>query len=119
MEGIELKKIKNVTIDVKDIPLGRAASHVAFVLRGKDRVDFVYHKLIPIQVHIKNYDKVKIRRASKKIQTRYTGYPSGLRSRTLAALYAKDPKSVFRKSVLGMLPKNKLQKRFISNLIFE
>lgn len=117
----ESKKPETIIVDVRDISLGRAASKAAFLLRGKDRPDFAYHRTLPITVEVKNYDKLKIgtKKMAQKIYIRYTGYPSGLRKTKLSDLYKKDSKMVFRKAVWGMLPKNKLRKVFIKNLTFE
>ncbi|MCH7883275.1 uL13 family ribosomal protein [Patescibacteria group bacterium] len=116
----ESKKPETITVDVRDISLGRAASKAAFLLRGKDRPDFAYHRAPLIIIEIKNYDKVKIgtKKMAQKVYIRYTGYPSGLRKTKLSDLYKKDSKMVFRKAVWGMLPKNKLRKVFIKNLVF-
>lgn len=112
---------KSYIIDVKDKSLGRTASEVAVMLRGKSLPDFQPNIAPKIQVKIKNVDKLKFtgNKFLKKEYKRYSGYPGGLKSIKFSEVYQKTPEKAFKKAVEGMLPKNKLRKKFLENLIFE
>lgn len=107
-------------IDVSGMALGRAASGAALALRGKKEANFLPNRLPAVRVEIKNYDQIKIseKKMSQKFYKRFSGYPSGLKKESLADLYKKDPQEVFLNAVRGMLPKNKLQKQFLKNIMF-
>lgn len=114
------KDITIIELDVKGKSLGRAASEVAVLLRGKNRTDFEprirpSHKVAILHVGELNIFPGKL---NTKKYTRYSGYPSGLKILTLKELLKKSPKEVFRKAVWGMLPKNRSRKFIIKNLIF-
>ncbi len=100
--------------------MGRAASEVASILRGKNRSDFAPNKSPEITLEIKNCDKLKIgeKKMEQKKYKRYSGYPSGLKHTKLGELYGKNPREVFIKAVKGMLPRNKLRKNLIKNIIW-
>lgn len=119
---MELKKDKKekIIIDVGGFALGRAASMVASVLRAKSQPDFAPNRAPTFKVEIKNYDRIKIsdKKMDQKIYKRYSGYPSGLKKIKLVDVYRKNPQDLFLRAVKGMLPKNKLQKIILKNLIF-
>lgn len=99
--------------------LGRLATKVAVVLRGKDGADFSHHLPdLARKVTVYNTGKLKFtgNKLEGKIYYRYSGYPGGIRSRTLKEQMALDSREVFRAAVYGMLPKNKLRDKFIRNL---
>lgn len=111
---------KEYILDAKDKSLGRLASETASILRGKREVDFAPNRLAAVKVKIINLDKLKI--SEKKIEQKYykkhSGYPGGLKITPLKkALEKKGVAYIFRQAVMNMLPKNKLQKRMIKNLI--
>lgn len=112
---------QEITIDVRGKSLGRAASEVAFNLRGKGRPDFVPHKVLPVKVKVKNVAQIKV--TGKKMQNkkykRFSGYPSGLKEIPMEKVFNKSPQEVFKKAVRGMLPNNKLRKDYLKNLSFE
>jgi large subunit ribosomal protein L13 len=112
--------MKEYTLDAKDKTLGRLASEAASILRGKREVDFAPNRLPAVKVKIINLDKIKI--SEKKIEQKYykshSGYPGGLKVTPMKkALEKKGIDYVFRKTVMGMLPKNKLRSKIIKNLI--
>lgn len=117
----EIKKENIRVIDAQGQVLGRLASQVVLLLRGKHEVDFVPYKEPKTKVVIKNVDKIKItgRKLSSKFYIKHTGYPGGLKKKKMADIFLQDPKWVFRHAVLGMLPKNKLRNKMIKNLSFE
>lgn len=108
-------------IDATNQVLGRLASKIALLLRGKHKPNFDPSKDEGDFVIVKNVDKIKVtgKKMEKKKYFWHSGYPGGLKVRTLKELFAKDPKEVLRIAVLGMLPKNKLRKRMIKRLKFE
>jgi len=109
------------TIDATNKVLGRLASVIAQLLRGKHKPDFAPHKDEGDFVVVKNADKVKItgKKMEQKKYYRYSGYPGGLKELPLKKLFARDPNEVLREAVLGMLPKNRLRAKMIKRLTFE
>ncbi|MEK7599153.1 MAG: uL13 family ribosomal protein [Patescibacteria group bacterium] len=118
--ALKTNKKEKIIIDVGGMVLGRAASMAASALRAKSRPDFMPNRAPAFKVEIKNYDLIKIsdKKMDQKIYKRYSGYPSGLKKIKLADVYKKNPKDVFLRAVKGMLPKNKLQKIILKNIIF-
>ena len=105
--------------DAKDQILGRLATRVAVVLRGKDGASFSHHLPdLTRKVVVYNTEKLKFtgNKMEGKIYYRHSGYPGGIRSRTLKEYMALDSRQVFRQAVYGMLPKNRLRDKFIRNL---
>lgn len=104
------------TIDVAGKSLGRAASEIAIVLRGKHRVGFTPHIDSGDGVLVVNFDKIKITGNNKMSQKRYyrhSGYLGNLKSVALEEMLEKNPERVLRLAVYGMLPKNKLRDNMI------
>ena len=112
---------KTHTIDADNKILGRLATQIAILLRGKHRPDFVPYKDMGDIVIIKNVKKIKLskKKMEQKKYYRYSGYPGGLKETPLKVLFKKKPSEVLRKAVLGMLPKNKLRAKQIKHLKFE
>ena len=111
---------EKIQIDLEGVSLGRAATRVASILRGKTRADFAPNKVPQLTLELKNCDKLKIdeKKKEQKKYKRYSGYPSGLKLTKLGELYRKNPKEVFLKAVMGMLPRNRLRKITIKNIIW-
>ena len=99
-----------VLIDAEDQILGRLSSKKAFILRGKDKVNFTPHADAGDNVIVINAEKVKLtgNKLTEKEYVRHTGYPGGQRFSTPKELLARKPTEVVRMAVSGMLPKNKL-----------
>jgi large subunit ribosomal protein L13 len=108
-------------IDATGKVLGRLATQIAILLRGKHKPNFNPSKDMGDIVVVKNVDKMKFtgKKLKKKLYRWHSGYPGGLKERTLEQMLQKDPKKVLRLAVLGMLPKNRLRKRMIKRLKFE
>jgi len=105
-------------IDAEGIALGRTATKIADLLRGKKKVDFVPNQDRGDYVVVINADKF-ILTGNKEETKRYykhTGYLGNLKTTTVADLKAKKPGEVLKKAVTGMLPKNKLQDDFLGRL---
>jgi large subunit ribosomal protein L13 len=111
-----------ITIDAADKTLGRVASAAAKALLGKHSAVFAKNVVAQDGVTIINASRVQVSGAKKRDKTyvRYSGYPDGQKIETYAMLTArKGEKEVIRKAVLGMLPKNKLQKQRMKMLTIQ
>ena len=97
-------------VDATDKILGRLASEIAQVLRGKRKPEYAPHADIGDHVIVINAEKVRItgNKAEDKVYYRHTGYPGGLRSTSYRRLQERHPDRVIRKAVRGMLPHNNL-----------
>ena len=107
-----------VVIDATDEVLGRLASQVAKILRGKNKPSNTPHVDCGDYVIVINADKVKLtgKKMTDKVYTRHTGYPGGQRFATPADYLAKKPTFLIEKAVKGMLPKTRLGDKLLSNL---
>ena len=107
-----------VLVDATDVVLGRLASKVAKILRGKNKPSFTPHVDCGDNVVIINAEKVRLtgNKLNDKIYLSYSGYPGGQRVQTPAELLAKYPERLIEKAVKGMLPKNILGSKIYGNL---
>jgi large subunit ribosomal protein L13 len=107
-----------VLVDAEGQTLGRLASKVAILLRGKHKPNFTPHVDCGDNVVIINASKVNLtgNKWEDKTYIRYTGYPGGQRSLSANQLFEKNPSTIIEKSVKGMLPKNKLGSELFRNL---
>jgi len=107
-----------VVVDAQDLVLGRMASKVAKLLRGKYKPSFTPHVDCGDNVVVVNADKVRLtgKKWTDRIYYRHTLYPGGQRETTPAEMMAKSPEKLIRKVVKGMLPKNVLANAIINNL---
>ena len=107
-----------VVIDATDLPLGRLASRVALILRGKNKPGFTPNVDCGDNVIVVNCEKVALKgkKMTNRVYTRYTGYPGGQRFTTPKEILAKRPEELIRRSVRGMLPKNRLGSKILDNL---
>ena len=105
-------------VDADGLVLGRLASEVARILRGKHRPYFAQHVDTGDHVVVVNADKVVLTsgKADDKLAYRHSGYPGGLRSTSYAELLEKSPDEMIRRSVRGMLPKNTLGRAMLGKL---
>ncbi len=113
----EIKRDWHV-VDLDGQVLGRAASQIARVLRGKHKAIYTPSVDAGDFVVVVNADKIKLtgNKLSDKMYHRHTGYPGGLRSQNAATMLEKKPEDVIRKAVKGMLPKNKLGRQMLKKL---
>ena len=107
-----------VLVDATDVVLGRLASKVAKILRGKNKPSFTPHADCGDNVVIINAEKVRLtgNKLNDRIYLSYSGYPGGQRKQTPAELLAKYPERLIEKAVKGMLPKNRLGSKIYGNL---
>ncbi|MBV9384502.1 MAG: 50S ribosomal protein L13 [Streptosporangiaceae bacterium] len=105
-------------VDATDVVLGRLASHVAVLLRGKHKPIFAPHADTGDFVIVVNAEKVSLSggKLDQKQAYRHSGYPGGLRSVSYADLMARHPERVVEKAVKGMLPKNSLGRKTLRKL---
>ncbi len=107
-----------VLIDAENQTLGRLASEIANLLRGKYKTNYTPHVDCGDNVIVINAEKIRLtgHKMTDKVYTRHTGYPGGQRFATPVELLAKKPYAVVEKAVKGMLPKNRLGSALFKNL---
>lgn len=105
-------------VDAENEILGRLASKVAMLLRGKNKPEFTPHVDCGDNVIIINAEKIKLtgKKWTDKVYIRHTGYPGGQRRTNPQNLLAKKPTAVVEKAIKGMLPKNRLGSELFRNL---
>jgi len=105
-------------VDAKDQNLGRLATQIAHILRGKHKPMFSPHTDVGDYIIVLNCAKVQVtgNKLDEKIYYRHSGYPGGLYQRTMREQLAKFPDRVLHEAVRGMLPKNKLGRQMIKKL---
>jgi len=118
MEQIKREKHE---IDAQGKILGRLATEIAVLLRGKENPNFLLNKDTGGFVTVKNVDKIKVtgKKMEQKLYRHHTGYLGGLKAELLKDLFERNPGEVLRRAVMGMLPKNRLRSKQIRRLKFE
>ncbi len=107
------------TLDAQGKRIGRVATEAAVFLMGKNLATFAKNAIPSVTVEITNTSKALIddNKKSQKTYSRYSGYPGGLKQPTMEQVIEnKGYSELFREAVLGMLPKNKLRDKMMSNL---
>ncbi len=114
-------KTEEIIIDAENRSLGRVAAETASRLRGKTSVKYLPNIAPKTRVKVINLSKIKITGAKleQKTYKKYSGYPGNLRYISMEKLMAQNPRMLFKKTVKGMLPKNKLAKEILKNLTVE
>jgi large subunit ribosomal protein L13 len=107
-----------IVVDAEGHNLGRLASKVAMILRGKYKPSYTPHVDCGDNVIVINSEKINLTgtKMNDKIYMRHTGYPGGQRTLTAKVLQSKNPALLVEKAVKGMLPKNKLGAELFRNL---
>ena len=116
------KTYKKIVFDAEGKKLGRLATEVAVHLMGKDLPEFARNTIPERIVEVINVSKLDItdKKKKEKEYKRYSGYPGGLKSRTMEEVIEKKGYGeVFEKAVYGMLPGNKLRPRMMKNLVIK
>ena len=105
-------------IDATDLIVGRLASRVALMLRGKNKPDFTPHVDCGDNIIIINAEKVRFtgKKLSDKVYVRHTGYPGGQRRTSPKEMLKRKPFAIIEEAVKGMLPKTKLGAALFRNL---
>ena len=109
---------KWLLVDAKGKTLGRLASRIAILLRGKHKPIFTPHVDTGDFVVVVNADKINLtgKKWQEKLYIYHTGYPGGLKSTSAEKVRSKKPERLITMAVQGMLPKNKLGKKMIKKL---
>jgi large subunit ribosomal protein L13 len=105
-------------VDAEGLILGRLATQIADTLRGKRKPEYTPHCDVGDFVVVVNAEKISVT-GDKRRQKRYwrhSGYPGGIRSRSLEEMLDRKPEEVIRRAVKGMLPRNKLARRQLLKL---
>jgi large subunit ribosomal protein L13 len=105
-------------VDAEGMVLGRLATEVATILRGKHKPTYTPHIDTGDHVIVINADKVVLtsNKGEKTLVHRHSGYPGGLRTKTYGQLIAEKPEEAVRRAVRGMIPKNRLGRQMIKKL---
>jgi large subunit ribosomal protein L13 len=105
-------------VDAEGKTLGRLATQIADALRGKRKPEYTPHCDTGDFVIVINAEKIRVtgNKLHDKLYRRHSGYPGGLRSRTLADMLERRPEEVIRKAVRGMLPRNRLGRQQLGKL---
>jgi large subunit ribosomal protein L13 len=105
-------------IDANGLTLGRLATQIADLLRGKLKPEYTPHVDTGDFVVLINAEKITVsgNKMKEKMYRRHTGYPGGLRERTLEEMLERRPEEVIRQAVRGMLPRNRLARQQITKL---
>ena len=109
---------RHYVVDADGVVLGRLASKVAQVLRGKGKVNYVPNLDMGDFVIIVNADKIKLtgNKLGQKTYFRHSGYPGGARFESMKRMMEERPDQVVRRAVRGMLPKSKLGRKMLKKL---
>jgi large subunit ribosomal protein L13 len=105
-------------VDASGKTLGRLATQIADILRGKRKPEYTPHLDVGDFVIVVNAEKISVtgNKLAAKRYYRHSGYPGGLRSRTLQEMLDRRPEEVIRKAVRGMLPRNRLGRKQLTKL---
>jgi large subunit ribosomal protein L13 len=105
-------------VDAEGKTLGRLATQIADALRGKRKPEYTPHCDTGDFVVVVNAAKIRVtgNKLNDKLYYRHSGYPGGLRTRTLADMLERRPEEVIRKAVKGMLPRNRLARQQLRKL---
>ena len=107
-----------ILVDAKDKTLGRLASTLASRLRGKHRPEYTPNVDLGDYIVVINANKINVTgdKLNQKNYFRHSGYPGGIKSRSLDEVIKNSPEDAIRMAVKGMLPKNKLGKKMLTKL---
>lgn len=107
-------------IDARNKILGRVASDIALMLQGKKSASYERNRVSSDKVYVENVAHIKVtgKKATDKIYYRHTGYVGHLKELSFEQKMAKDPRTVLRQAVRKMLPRNFLNQKRLTNLIF-
>ncbi|NJL57461.1 50S ribosomal protein L13 [bacterium] len=105
-------------VDAADQRLGRLASEIAMILRGKNKPTYTPHLDTGDFVIVVNAEKVSVtgKKSSQKLYRRHSGRPGGMKTETFAKLQARVPERIIEQAVKGMLPKNTLGRQLFTKL---
>jgi large subunit ribosomal protein L13 len=107
-----------LVVDANGQTLGRLATQIADALRGKRKPEYTPHIDTGDFVVVVNAEKIAVTgsKRTQKLYHRHSGYPGGLKTRTLTEMLERRPEEVIRKAVKGMLPRNRLARKQLTKL---
>ena len=105
-------------VDAEGKTLGRLASEIARVLRGKNKPQYTPHVDVGDFVVVVNADRVAVtgRKAEQRVYRRHSGYPGGMKETSYEQMLARKPTEILRKAVYGMMPKSRLARKQFKKL---
>ncbi len=105
-------------VDAEGKHLGRLATEIARVLRGKNKVQYTPHVDVGDFVVVVNADRVVVtgRKAEQRVYRRHSGYPGGMKETSYEQMLARKPTKILRKAVYGMMPKTRLARKQFKKL---
>lgn len=118
MQKAEVKSEKWYLVDATDMPLGRLASQVASILRGKNKPEFTPNQICGDHVIVINCDKVVLtgNKAEQKLHRHHTGYIGGLKEVKYSTLLSTKSDFAVYEAIKGMLPKTSLGRKMLTNV---
>jgi len=117
-KGIEASDRSWHVVDASNLPVGRLASEIAQILKGKHKPQYAPHLDVGDHVVVINADKIQVtsKKPEQKMYYRHSGYPGGIKEESFNALKKRKPELIIEKAVWGMLPKNRLGRAIIKKL---
>ena len=117
-EGIEASDRKWHLVDASNLPLGRLASEIAQILRGKHKPEYAPHLDVGDHIVVINAEKIELtaNKAEQKKYYSHSGYPGGIKEESFNSLKKRKPEKIIERAVWGMLPKNRLGRSMIKKL---
>jgi large subunit ribosomal protein L13 len=108
-------------IDATDLTIGRMATKIALILRGKNKPEFQPHLDLGDIVEVANIDKIKFtgKKFDQKQYHHFTGYIGNLKSKKMSEIYSKNPGEILKRAVREMLPDTKLRVNMLKRLIIK
>tara|TARA_B100000902_G_scaffold394700_1_gene451563 strand:+ start:2607 stop:3068 length:462 start_codon:yes stop_codon:yes gene_type:complete len=117
-KGIEASDRSWHLVDASNLPVGRLASEIAQILKGKHKPQYAPHLDVGDHVVVINAAKIQVtsKKPEQKMYYRHSGYPGGIKEESFNALKKRKPELIIEKAVWGMLPKNRLGRSIIKKL---
>ena len=117
-DGVESSERNWHLVDASGLPVGRLASEIAQILRGKHKPQFAPHLDVGDYVVVINASKIQAtsKKPEQKMYYDHSGYPGGLKEESFNSLKKRKPEKIIERAVWGMLPKNRLGRSLFGNL---
>ena len=117
-EGIDASERNWHLVDASGLPIGRLASEIAQILRGKHKPQYAPHLDVGDHVVVINASEISItsKKPEQKMYHSHSGYPGGIKSESFNSLRQRKPEKIIERAVWGMLPKNRLGRAIIKHL---
>ena len=117
-EGIDASERNWHLVDASGLPIGRLASEIAQILRGKHKPQYVPHLDVGDHVVVVNASEIAItsKKPEQKMYHSHSGFPGGIKSESFNSLRQRKPERIIERAVWGMLPKNRLGRSILKKL---